>query len=186
MDIKELKAEITARMEKTLDALGRSFSGLRTGRATTALLDNIFVEAYGSTVPLNQVGNVSVPESRMLSVSVWDKSLAKNVEKAIRESALGLNPMSDGTLIRIPIPPLSEERRIELVRIAGKYAEESKISIRNIRRDGMDEIKEMEKRSEISEDEKHEYEESIQKITDAMIAKIDEHLKSKEQEIKQV
>ncbi len=185
-DINEIKADVEARMEKTLEALKRNFSGLRTGRASTSLLDSIHVEAYGSTVPLSQVGNVSVPESRMLSVQVWDKGLVKNVEKSIRESNLGLNPMSDGTLIRIPIPPLSEERRLEMVKIAGKYAEEARVSIRNLRRDGMDEIKNMEKRGEISEDEKHSYEEVIQKSTDAMITRIDEHFKTKEQEIKQV
>lgn len=184
--ISELKTDLEARMNKTLEALGRSFSGLRTGRANPALLDNIHVEAYGSTVPLNQVGNVGVPESRMLSVQVWDKNLVKNVEKAIRESSLGLNPMCDGTLLRIPVPPLSEERRLEMVKIASKYAEESKVSVRNIRRDGMDEIKEMEKSGEISEDDKRNYEDIVQKLTDAMIVKIDEHLKVKEQEIKQV
>ncbi|MBR7159302.1 MAG: ribosome recycling factor [Alphaproteobacteria bacterium] len=184
--INEIKADVEARMEKTIDALKRNFSGLRTGRASTSLLDAIHVEAYGSSVPLSQVGNVSVPESRMLSVQVWDKGLVKNVEKAIRDSNLGLNPMNDGTLIRIPIPPLSEERRLEMVKIAGKYAEEARVSVRNIRRDGMDEVKNMEKRSEISEDEKRDYEDVIQKSTDAMIARIDEHLKTKEQEIKQV
>ncbi len=185
-DIKEIKADIEARMEKTIDALKRNFSGLRTGRATTSLLDTIHVDAYGSVVPLAQVGNVSVPEPRMLAVQVWDKTLIKNVEKAIRDSNLGLNPMNDGNLIRIPIPPLSEERRLEMVKVAGKYAEEARVSIRNLRRDGMDEIKNMEKRAEISEDDKHDYEDVIQKITDAMIARIDEHLKTKEQEIKQV
>ena len=173
-------------LHQQFDALKRNFSGLRTGRATTSLLDTIHVDAYGSVVPLAQVGNVSVPEPRMLAVQVWDKTLIKNVEKAIRDSNLGLNPMNDGNLIRIPIPPLSEERRLEMVKVAGKYAEEARVSIRNLRRDGMDEIKNMEKRAEISEDDKHDYEDVIQKITDAMIARIDEHLKTKEQEIKQV
>ena len=185
-DIDELKLDSEGKMEKTLEALKRNFSGLRTGRASTSLLDSIHVDAYGSVVPLSQVGTVSVPEARMLSVQVWDKTLVKNVEKAIRESNLGLNPMNDGTLVRIPIPPLSEERRLEMVKIAGKYSEEAKISVRNVRRDAMDEVKNMEKRSEISEDEKHDYEDIIQKITDTMIAKIDDMFKTKESEIKQI
>lgn len=182
----EIKIDLEEKMNKAIEALNRNFSGLRTGRASPALLDNIHVEAYGSATPLNQVGTVSVAEARMLSVQVWDKSLVKNVEKAIRESSLGLNPMSDGTLIRIPIPPLSEERRLEMVKIAGKYAEEAKVSVRSIRKSGMDEIKDMEKNGEISEDDKRSFEEMVQKLTDAMTAKIDEVFKAKEREIKQV
>lgn len=182
----EIKIDLEEKMNKAIEALNRNFSGLRTGRASPALLDNIHVEAYGSTTPLNQVGTVSVAEARMLSVQVWDKSLVKNVEKAIRESSLGLNPMSDGTLVRIPIPPLSEERRLEMVKIAGKYAEEAKVSVRSIRKSGMDEIKDMEKNGEISEDDKRSFEEMVQKLTDAMTAKIDEVFKAKEREIKQV
>ena len=182
----EIKADLEDKMGKSIDALTRNFSGLRTGRASPALLDNIHVEAYGSSTPLNQVGTVSAPEARMLSVQVWDRSLVKSVEKAIRESALGLNPMNDGTTIRIPIPPLSEERRLEMVKIAGKYAEEAKVSVRSIRKSGMDDIKALEKEGEISEDERHSLEEMVQKLTDSMTAKIDELFKAKEQEIKQV
>ncbi|MBP1532480.1 MAG: ribosome recycling factor, partial [Alphaproteobacteria bacterium] len=150
-DYNSLKTDTTERMEKTLEALKTDFGGLRAGRAHASLLDGILVEAYGNMSPISQLGTVSVPDARTLSVSVWDKGLAKNVEKALRESDLGLNPMSDGQLIRIPIPPLSEERRKELVKIAGKYAEQSKVAIRNIRRDAMDEVKKMKKDSLISE-----------------------------------
>ena len=134
------------KMEKAIDVLKREFSGLRTGRASTSLLDPIFVEAYGSKVPLNQVSNISVPESRLLTVQVWDDSLVNIVENSIRNSNLGLNPMIEGSLIRIPIPELSEERRIEIVKIASKYSEDSKVSIRNIRRDSMEKIKNLEKK----------------------------------------
>ena len=134
-DFNEIKNDAQNRMDKTLESLRADFGGLRAGRAHTSLLDGIMVEAYGNMVPVSQVGTVGVPDPRTLSVSVWDKSLAKNVEKALRESDLGLNPVSDGTLIRIPIPPLSEERRAELSKIAGKYAEQNKVAVRNIRRD---------------------------------------------------
>ncbi|MBR4926958.1 MAG: ribosome recycling factor [Alphaproteobacteria bacterium] len=174
------------RLTKTQEALKKDFAGLRTGRATTALLDPIMVDAYGSTVPLNQVGNVSVPEARMLSVQVWDKSLIKHVEKAIMESGLGLNPMNDGQCIRIPIPPLSEERRVELCKIAGKYTETARISARNIRRDALDEVKKLKNANEISEDDQKRYEEEIQSMTDAAVKALDEMLKAKEVEIKQV
>ena len=140
-DFDSIKTSTLTKMEKSLESLKSDFGGLRAGRAHASLLDGILVDAYGSMTPLSQVGTVSVPDARTLSVSVWDKSLAKNVEKALRESDLGLNPASDGQLIRIPIPPLSEERRKELVKIAGKYTEQCKIAIRNIRRDAMDEIK---------------------------------------------
>jgi len=182
----EIKSDLEDKMNKSLEALNRNFSGLRTGRASPALLDNIHVEAYGSTSPLNQVGTVSAPEARMLSVQVWDRNLVKNVEKAIRESSLGLNPMNDGTTIRIPIPPLSEERRLEMVKIAGKYAEEAKVSIRSIRKGGMDDIKTLEKDGEISEDDRRSLEDMVQKLTDSMTAKVDEAFKAKEHEIKQV
>ena len=182
----EIKSDLEDKMNKSLEALNRNFSGLRTGRASPALLDNIHVEAYGSTSPLNQVGTVSAPEARMLSVQVWDRNLVKNVEKAIRESSLGLNPMNDGTTIRIPIPPLSEERRLEMVKIAGKYAEEAKVSIRSIRKSGMDDIKTLEKDGEISEDDRRSLEDMVQKLTDSMTAKVDEAFKAKEHEIKQV
>ena len=141
MSFNELKTDMQNRVAKSIESLKKEFSGLRTGRASTALLDSIMVDAYGSMMPINQVANVSVPEARMLSVSVWDKNLIKHVEKAIRESSLGLNPMNDGVQIRIPLPPLSEERRIELTKVAGKYTEEARVAVRNLRRDLLDKIK---------------------------------------------
>lgn len=185
-DYNSLKNGTLERMEKTIEALKSDFGGLRAGRAHASLLDGIMVEAYGSVTPISQVGTVSVPDARTLSVSVWDKGLAKSVEKALRESDLGLNPMSDGQLIRIPVPPLSEERRKELVKIAGKYTEQSKIAIRNIRRDAMDEVKKMKKDSLISEDDEKKYNNDIQKWTDEAIKKVDEQLSAKEQDIMQV
>ena len=186
MNFNELKADMQDRCTKSVEALKKEFSGLRTGRASTALLDSIMVDAYGSMMPINQVATVSVPEARMLSVSVWDKNLLKHVEKAIRESSLGLNPMNDGVQIRIPLPPLSEERRLELTKIAGKYTEESRVAVRNIRRDILDKIKKMKSDNEISEDEEKRYADEVQKITDKTIADMDEALKAKEVEIKQV
>ena len=173
-------------MDGAIDALHKDFSGLRTGRAATALLDSIMVEAYGAHMPLNQVGSVSVPEPRMLSVQVWDKGSIKAVEKAIRESNLGLNPQTDGNLIRVPIPELSEERRIEMTKIAGRYAEQARVAVRNVRRDGMDTLKRMEKDSEISQDEQRARSDDIQKVTDEHIKAIDELYAQKEQEILQV
>lgn len=173
-------------MDKTIESLKADFGGLRAGRAHASLLDGIMVEAYGSMTPLSQVGTVSVPDARTLSVSVWDRSLAKTVEKALRESDLGLNPASDGQLIRIPIPPLSEERRKELVKIAGKYSEQNKVAVRNIRRDALDEIKKLKKDNQISEDEEKRFENEIQKLTDEAIKKIDEAFASKEKDIMQV
>ena len=161
------------KMEKAIDVLKREFSGLRTGRASTSLLDSISIEAYGSKVPLNQVSNISVPESRLLTVQVWDDSLVNTVENSIRNSNLGLNPMIEGSLIRIPIPELSEERRIEIVKIASKYSEDSKISIRNIRRDAMEKIKSLEKNKEISQDELFKFSDKIQKMTDNLIEKVE-------------
>jgi ribosome recycling factor len=185
-DFNEIKQDTETRMEKTLDTLKGDFGGLRAGRAHASLLDNIMVEAYGSPTPIAQVGTISVPDARTLSVSVWDKGLAKSVEKALRESDLGLNPVSDGQLIRIPIPPLSEERRKELVKIAGKYAEQNKIAIRNIRRDALDEIKKLKKDNLISEDDEKRFSNEIQKLTDDSIKKIDDLLSQKEKDILQV
>ena len=185
-DYNEIKNDARTRMEKSFESLKADFGGLRAGRAHASLLDGILVEAYGSQSPLSQVGTVSVPDARTLSVSVWDKSLAKAVEKAIRESDLGLNPVSDGQLIRIPIPPLSEERRKELVKVAGKYAEQGKVAVRNVRRDALDGIKKLKKDNEISEDEEKKYENEIQKLTDETIKKIDEELSRKEKDIMQV
>ncbi|MBR6731069.1 MAG: ribosome recycling factor [Alphaproteobacteria bacterium] len=186
MTYSEIKTDMQTRLGKTQEALKKDFAGLRTGRATTALLDPIMVDAYGSMVPLNQVGNVSVPEARMLSVQVWDKSLMTHVEKAIMESGLGLNPMNDGQCIRIPIPPLSEERRVELCKIAGKYTETARISARNIRRDALDEVKKLKNANEISEDDQKRFETEIQTLTDNTIKALDDMLKAKEVEIKQV
>ena len=173
-------------MEGALTSLAKEFQGLRTGRASTQLLDSVAVEAYGASMPINQIATVSVPEPRMLSVQVWDKENTKIVEKAIRESNLGLNPQVDGQLLRIPLPDLSEERRQELSKIAAKYAENAKIAVRNVRRDGMDTTKKMEKDGDISQDDRHIYDEEIQTITDKSINKIDELLSSKEVEIMQV
>jgi len=185
-DFNEIKQDTITRMDKTIDMLKGDFGGLRAGRAHASLLDNIMVEAYGSPVPIAQVGTISVPDARTLSVSVWDKGLAKSVEKALRESDLGLNPVSDGQLIRIPIPPLSEERRKELVKIAGKYAEQSKVAIRNVRRDALDEVKKLKKDNLISEDDEKRYNTDIQKITDDSIKKIDDLYALKEKDILQV
>ncbi len=178
--------DVDTKMDTSLEALGREFTGLRTGRASVNLLDTVRVDVYGSLSPISQVGTVSVPESRMLTVQVWDKSQVKAVEKAIRDSGLGLNPSSDGQLIRIPLPSLNEERRQELTKIASKYAEDARISVRNVRRDAMDALKKLEKDSEISEDEHHRLSEEVQKLTDLRIKKIDELLASKQKEIMQV
>ena len=185
-DINQIKTDASARMEKTLESLKADFGGLRAGRAHVSLLDGIMVEAYGSLTPIAQIGTVSTPDPRTLSVSVWDKSLAKNVEKALRESDLGLNPAVDGTLIRIPIPPLSEERRKELSKVASKYAEQNKVAIRNIRRDSLDEVKKLKKDNLISEDEEKRAENDIQKLTDDAVKKVDEMLAAKEKDIMQV
>lgn len=179
-------ADLERRMDGALTSLAKEFQGLRTGRASTQLLDSVVVEVYGASMPINQIATVSVPEPRMLSVQVWDKENTKIVEKAIRESNLGLNPQVDGQLLRIPLPDLSEERRQELSKIAAKYAENAKIAVRNVRRDGMDTTKKMEKDGDISQDDRHIYDEEIQTITDKSINKIDELLSSKEVEIMQV
>lgn len=185
-DYNEIKNDTKVRMEKSLEALKTDFGGLRAGRAHTSLLDGVLVDAYGSMTPIAQIGTVSVPDARTLSISVWDRGLAKSVEKALRESDLGLNPASDGQLIRIPIPPLSEERRKELSKIAGKYCEQSKVAVRNIRRDSLDGIKKLKKDNLISEDEEKRFETEIQKMTDDTIKKIDEALAAKEKDIMQV
>lgn len=185
-DINVVKKDVDRRMEGAIDALHKDFGGLRTGRAAASLLDPLTVEAYGSEMPLNQVGTVSVPEPRMLSVQVWDKGLVKAVEKSIMDSGLGLNPSADGQLVRIPIPALTEERRVELSKIAGKYAEEARIAVRNVRRHAMDDLKRSEKDGEISEDEHHQYAREMQELTDLYVGKIDQALARKEQEIMQV
>ncbi len=180
------KKALETRMDKALQALAQEFAGLRTGRASVNLLDSVVVPAYGSSVPLNQVASVSVPESRMLVVNVWDKAVVGAADKAIREAGLGLNPVVDGQNLRIPIPPLNEERRAELAKLAGKYAESARVAVRNVRRDGNDELKRLEKDGEISEDDQRRLADEVQKLTDTFVERIDEALKAKEAEIMQV
>ena len=180
------KDEMDRRMTGAVTALKGEFSGLRTGRASPALLDPVHVEAYGNSVPINQVGTISTPEARMITVQVWDKGLAKAVDKAIRDAGLGLNPQMDGQLLRIPLPELNQERRKELSKLASKYAEAARIAVRNVRRDGMDVLKRLEKDHKIGEDEHHSKGEELQKLTDQHIKDIDSSLQSKEQEIMQV
>ncbi len=182
----ELMNELRRRMDGALEALRREFGGLRTGRASAHLLDPVVVKAYGSDMPLLQVGTVNVPEPRMITVQVWDRGLVQAVEKAIRDSNLGLNPQSDGQLVRIPIPELSQERRQELTKLAHKYAELGRVAVRNVRRDGMDSLKKMEKDGKISQDEHRHQSDSVQKLTDDHIKKVDETLAAKEREILQV
>ncbi|WGF89469.1 ribosome recycling factor [Marinivivus vitaminiproducens] len=175
--------DIDKRMDGAVEVLRKEFQGLRTGRASASLLEPVTVEAYGSEMPLNQVATVSVPESRMLSVQVWDKSMAKAVEKAIRNAGLGLNPAADGTLIRVPIPELSEERRGELTKVAARYAEAARVSIRNVRRDGMDHFKRQEKEGDVSQDEHKRLQDQVQELTDRHIQSVNELLSQKEKEI---
>ena len=177
--------DLERRMDGALAALKSDFSSLRTGRASASMLDAITVEAYGTPTPLNQVGTVNVPEPRMVTLNVWDKSLVNAVDKAIRTSGLGINPVMDGTLLRMPIPELNEERRRELTKVAGTYAENARVSVRNVRRDGMDQIKKA-KSDGMSEDEQKLYGDEIQDLTDAAIKKIDEALDAKQEEIMQV
>mgnify|MGYP005652319921 FL=1 len=178
--------DIERRMNGAIDALSREFAGLRAGRASTSLLEPLSVDAYGAQMPINQVGTIGVPEPRLLTVQVWDKGLVKSVEKSIRDSNLGLNPQSEGNLVRVPIPDLSEERRVELSKIAGKYAEQARVAVRNVRRDGMDQLKKSEKDNEISQDDHRLYSDEIQELTDAFVKKVDEALHTKESEILQV
>ncbi|NKD54168.1 ribosome recycling factor [Haematospirillum sp. 15-248] len=185
-DYASLKKDIRHRMEQAVEVMRKEFAGLRTGRAHISLLDPVQVEAYGQSMPLNQVGTVGSPEPRMLTVSVWDKGMVKAAEKAIRDAGLGLNPMADGQTIRIPVPPLTEERRQELTKVAAKYAETTRIAVRNVRRDGNDNLKKMEKDGLISQDELHTYTAEIQKMTDDTIKSLDEVLDHKQKEIMQV
>lgn len=177
------KSDLQRRMHGALEALKHDLTGLRTGRASVALLDPIHVEVYGANMPLNQVATVSVPEPRMLSVQVWDRSNVQPVEKAIRSAGLGLNPITDGQMIRLPIPELTEERRKELAKLVGQYAEKAKIAVRNVRRDGMEHLKADEKKHEISEDERKRLENDVQKMTDDTIKEIDVAAEAKEKEI---
>ena len=172
-------------MEKSLAAMRRDFTTLRTGRASASMLDAVHVEAYGSRTPINQVATVNVPEPRMVTVNVWDKTMVEAVDKAIRTSGLGLNPVMDGTILRLPIPELNEERRKEMAKMLGQYAENAKISVRNVRRDGMDQIKKA-KNDGMSEDDMKVWQDEIQDITDAAIKKIDAALEVKQAEIMQV
>ena len=178
--------ELEKRMHGAMDALKKEFQGLRTGRASVNLLDPVMVEAYGQRMPLNQVGTVSAPEARLLSVQVWDKGLVTPTAKAIRDAGLGLNPQPDGQLIRIPLPELTSERRAELAKLAHKYAEGARVAVRNIRRDGMDALKKAEKDHKISQDEHRQKSDEVQKLTDRYVKSVDEALVAKEKEIKTV
>src|SRR6201999_2918859 len=180
------KDEMGRRMKGAVTTLKGEFSGLRTGRASAALLDPVVVDAYGSQMPINQVGNISTPEPRLLTVQVWDKGLAKAVDKAIRDAGLGLNPQMDGQLLRIPIPELNAERRKELAKLASKYAEAARVAVRNVRFVGMEVRKKLEKAHKIGQDEHHTKGEELQKLTDAHVKDIDTALHAKEQEIMQV
>lgn len=180
------KKDLERRMDGAINALHTELQGLRTGRASTHLLESVQVSAYGSMMPINQVGSVSVMDARMLAVNIWDKGLVSAADKAVRESGLGLNPVVDGQTLRIPIPPLNEERRLELTKVAGKYAESARVAVRNVRRDGMDALKKMEKDGDISEDETRGLSDEVQKLTDRFIKQVDETLKAKETEIMQV
>ena len=177
------KSDIERRMQGAVDSLKSDLSGLRTGRANTTLLDPVQVEVYGAMMPLNQVATVSAPEPRMLSVQVWDRANVTQVEKGIAHANLGLNPMIDGQTIRLPIPDLTEERRKELAKLAGQYAEKAKIAIRNVRRDGMEALKEDERKKEISEDDRKRSEDEVQKLTDKYVGLTDEAAAAKEKEI---
>ena len=185
-DINTIVTDLTRRMDGALEVLKREFSGLRTGRASPALLEPVKVEAYGSLMPLNQVATIAVPEARMITVQVWDRSMVNSTVAAIRDCGLGLNPQPDGQMIRVPLPVLTEERRIELVKAANKYAEAARIAVRGVRRDGMEQIKALQKKSEISEDEERDWAEKVQKLTDGYIKRVDDSFAEKEKDIRQV
>ena len=180
------KEDVKRRMKGAVATLKHEFAGLRTGRANPAILEPVMVEAYGNPMPLNQVGTISAPEPRLLTVQVWDKGLAKAVDKAIRDGGLGLNPQLDGQLVRIPIPQLNEERRRELAKLAAKYAEQARVAVRNVRRDGMDHLKRLEKDHVISEDQHRKLSDELQKMTDESVHEIDHALATKDQEIMHV
>jgi ribosome recycling factor len=182
----QLLTDLRRRMNGAIDVLRKEFGGLRTGRASASLLEPITVPAYGGNMALGQLANVSVPEPRMITVQVWDRALVKAVDKAIRESGLGLNPQAEGQVIRVPIPDLNEERRRELTRVTAKYAEQARVSVRNVRRDGIDALKRREKESDISQDEQRKLQQDIQHLTDETIRRIDETLVQKDREILQV
>jgi ribosome recycling factor len=178
--------DLRRRMDGAIEALHKELGGLRTGRASAHLLEPVHVDAYGSSMPLNQVASVNVPEPRLIVVQVWDRGMAKAVDKAIREAGLGLNPQTEGQVIRVPIPDLTEDRRRELTRVAAKYAEQARVAVRNVRRDGLDPLKKREKDGEISQDQHRKLQHDIQGLTDEYIKKIDDHLAHKEKEILQV
>jgi ribosome recycling factor len=181
-----LLKDLRRRMDGAVEVLRKEFGGLRTGRASASLLEPITVAAYGGTMPINQLANVSVPEPRMITVQVWDRAIVKAVDKAIRESGLGLNPQTEGQVIRVPIPDLNEERRRELTRVAAKYAEQARVSVRNIRRDGVELLRRREKEAEISQDQQRKLQQDVQHLTDEYIKRIDEALAQKDSEILQV
>ena len=181
-----LKEDLQRRMDGALETLRREFAGLRTGRANPGLLEPVKVAAYGSELPLAQVGTVSVPEPRMIAVQVWDRALVGVVEKAIRDAGLGLNPAADGQLVRVPIPSLTAERRVELAKAAGRYGEGARVAVRGVRRDGMEQIRQFEKKGEISQDEMARWSDEVQKLTDSYIKRVDEALADKEREIRQI
>jgi ribosome recycling factor len=178
--------DLRRRMDGAVEVLRKEFGGLRTGRASASLLEPITVAAYGGTLPLNQVANVSVPEPRMITVQVWDRAMVKAVDKAIREAGLGLNPQTEGQVIRVPIPDLNEERRRELTRVTAKYAEQARVSVRNVRRDGVDLLRRREKDGDISQDQQRKLQQDVQHLTDDYIKRIDEALAQKDREILQV
>jgi len=183
---KDLKEGLSAKMDKVINAFQADLKSVRTGRASASLLDNVNVEAYGSYTPLNQVANVSVQDSQLIVVQVWDRGMVKNVEKAINAAQLGVTATADGGLVRVPIPPLSEERRKEMVKLLAKYAEQSRVALRNVRRDGLDLIKEQEKGSELSKDDAHRAGEEVQKLTDEYTKKVDSLLSEREKEIMKI
>ena len=185
-DLNALKQDLTRRMDGALETMRRDFGGLRTGRASPALLEPVKVESYGTVVPITQVGTIGVPEPRMITVQVWDRSMVGAVERAIRDSGLGLNPGADGQIVRVPIPQLTAERRAELAKAAGRYAEGARVAVRGVRRDGIDQIKGFEKKGEISEDRLKEWSDQVQKLTDGYIKRIDDSLAEKDKEIRQV
>src|SRR5215475_125704 len=181
-----LLKDLRRRMDGALEVLRKEFGGLRTGRASAGLLEPITVSAYGGTIPLNQLANVSVPEPRMITVQVWDRAMVKPIDKAIRESGLGLNPQTEGQVIRVPIPDLNAERRRELTKITAKYAEQARVSVRNVRRDGVDLLRRQEKDADISQDQQRKLQQDVQHLTDDYIKRIDEALAQKDREILQV
>jgi ribosome recycling factor len=181
-----LLKDLRRRMDGAIEVLRKEFGGLRTGRASASLLEPVTVPAYGGTAPLNQLANISVPEPRMITVQVWDRAMVKAVDKAIREAGLGLNPQTEGQTIRVPIPDLNEERRRELTRVSAKYAEQARVAVRNVRRDGIEALKRREKEADISQDQQRKLQQEIQHLTDGYIGRIDEALAQKDREILQV